>query len=934
MGHGAERWLGAYKSFTGVADAVLERWHGGDGETPPKPRSLAAKLSDLARGKTTWWERRPQARAALAEVLGEEEADLFGAATRSRDVRLLPFPDFPQLRPFDPARETPCDIATWERQERPGGDDDRRSPFRWFRPSDERGWEGNAVVEVPPGAGRRFLVHWYRHRPEVRVYQVDRLEQAVGAFEGRGPTVLSVEEPTGLEDVAALRRIGRRQEHNLLVVTPFAIAWPDSHGWLPSFARDTLPDERLATLGLSWNWERYRWRPAKDWRPRFLEWCADRVEGNGLFDPDALARWLAEVDASEQVFRTPGDLLPVCALAHEVGERRLPRRLEGDFADRWVAARSDPQSRAPLDEWLRVQGRQAVDALSVGAFRDLSIGWSAGATAEEWAALLPQDTAPNAATSGELEGALRAVVAGKTRQGREAAAAALRDVVSQAGPAAAVGFLRRAGLLRPTGPGRFALYPRWLNRLRLRGWLRERFVAASPAEWGRLSLSPDRRDILDEELRSLSDDDFLRLVDRVCGQRSLAGLGNIAAVESLFAAAARRFETGWRPPLERVARLQDLQFAAVIRRYSDAPPAPLTRPGLGEAGDAGLAWLGDCWTWATFMNAAEQAGGRPTAKRVEEPWLFPDVRVLAETPPPPWIAKLCPGPQPQRSGDSEEWPSDGFLRVARRALALTSTGVAVGAPKDWPDVLLPAAIVAAAGSGQRAGEALADRLLQRRWVQREIAAAADTLPPAGKTALAGTVWSAMLRAGRRDAFGLLTSPAIDPLAAFAVQYLDDSGLLHDLEAADPSVVAARTSWLPVPLRRRLAHWIADSRPDLAPTFLAYTDTFEPEDAAAVLELARRVPAAAFRAHAVLWALAGDAALAEAVDALRQGDAAAAWPWFRTAPESALDELLDVLEEQTDRPPPDWRRHWLLTRLPGAGSRADRIFRLLAPAATT
>ncbi|WP_346015189.1 hypothetical protein [Methylomonas sp. EFPC1] len=102
-----------FTSFDKIASKLQEKWpdvfKGPNEENGITKRSLAAKISELDRGKSTWWRKREAETDCLVELLGLDRDELGLDQKTGRHIfALSALPDCP---PLDLMREDGWDIA-------------------------------------------------------------------------------------------------------------------------------------------------------------------------------------------------------------------------------------------------------------------------------------------------------------------------------------------------------------------------------------------------------------------------------------------------------------------------------------------------------------------------------------------------------------------------------------------------------------------------------------------------------------------------------------------------------------------------------------------------------------------------------------------------------------------------------------------------------
>ncbi len=875
-----------FKSKDELARKLLNAWLAEEpGAKLPQPRSIGAKLGELASGKTTWWESRAGATKVLAGLLDCEPGDLGIGGGSERGARRFPFRDFPQLPALDPWRDEPCEVGRLV----PMGRESARLPdepslFRWFRPTARKTSTPSTWVQLPPGGGMRLVCHWHRVRGWARVEELSDFGDARDHLEDPSPLVLGLREPVEPPlDHHLLERLRERPNTLILAHAPLPLgsdAW-----WSLAFSHEDRtgnPHEQLERHGGEW-WDQFRLVFDGSWTERFVTWAAARLaDRDSILDPKALLQWLRDFDPTGEVVATPGDLLPFLALAHEEGERGLKQMGTRKFTRRWARARIEREAtgRDQCAIWLRDRGVEALETLVTGRFTNQAVSWQGGLSAEQWAKLLPDELAPTGDDRGATAQALHLLADEPNAERRHKRADALHRRLPAPSPRDAVAWLHSTGLLERSGGGRLAARPHWLVQELAREQVGVLIEAGDTPAWGCLALGADRQPLVESVLAHLSNARFLALVEQVVAAFDPNEIGHVAAVEQLFGEVARRLGQGWTPPPDPLHRLWACQLDCLVARIEGDVLAPIGRHREASA-DARVGvrqeWLRECWTWSLRLPAPEA----PVPESLG--FLFAGWAPSASAAGAFWTRPLAAGPaaKDRRAAlDKEPSMSLTFIELVRLGCELAQR---METPQAWsaePDALLPGFLLYLARQGGDLPGELVSRFLDQSWGV-EWFLEHGKLTAADSGALAGAVWDHLvdeasagegtvpssrwllnrLARNRRLAALVLDGLEEDRFTASLVRH--QANLNRLFAGRDYSLMV-----LPPRLRNALARWLA--RPP-APYRLHYIDLADrlgPEDVDGVLAMFTATVAedgfewCRYALWQALWRLAPDRARAE------------------------------------------------------------------------
>lgn len=595
-------------SFDKLAEALSAR-------TPrlpdlPPVRTLSAYIGKLNKGDDTWFRRREAVASALATLLGLALDELLPPIVQGK--KLVHFEEFPQLPALDMEREDPCDVFKAERR--------GATAFATWLPIDSGLWHiaydlcyhGNNPsgheplwISAPPGSGKRLVAKWAEARNWAQYLEVDKLSDAVGVAQpgpdGRRVLVL-VAEPDPEGDQQALAQLA--QVYAITILAPFRFP---VQGLADDDRRRRNPWEAGER---SMGWTIKQWELASDWRKRLLEWIGSRLaQSSSLFEAAPLLAWLEKHDRRATILPTPGDLLPICALAHTYGEVWLRGKTTEQLSARLLESLTERLPEAAEGRlWLNSQAPKLLQRLLTKRLSDLTAPLRGGSPPQVWASYL-EERPPLLPVSQQAMSESLDKLDGLKGERRQRAKAALVQRVTTPDPLGAIWLLKRAGVFRTDRSGGLAVYPRWSQEYCLKKATRDGVRPGQAASWGRWSVGHERRQLLDEVLDSLPPSEMLELIESILADFDPGQLGCVGAIESLFAAVARQLAGGWHPKdpstvdlLHRLWARAESQRAPVDHRPG-ALRCPRTRVEsyMYYAED----FVASCWAWSFWLPAPE-----------------------------------------------------------------------------------------------------------------------------------------------------------------------------------------------------------------------------------------------------------------------------------------------------------------------------------------
>jgi hypothetical protein len=842
----------------------------------PSRRALGAKITDLRNDRErvyTWWNRRPEFRRALAAALGVEPMSLAQGAERPPST-VYRFDELPDLEPLDLRKENPCPLGfDW--------------PIRWRE-------EPAVWFQAPPGAGSSLVARWIAVRTGLPLLVVESLEEVQGRAGSLGQSVLLIDVArVSVEDQPHADALAKRG--NIVVFArspPPGRAQRERGSPLRIIRSDGMPVFAVSPPEPNDGWIVRRWRPADDWRGRFIDWVYQRLERAGTkppWQPGDLTGVLDRFDPAGERFDTPGAVLWLLSLLRR---RARPEGLveslaRGEFVDDALelllerTTRMTPSNRRELVPSLVA----LAERLALASLAD---------TTRRWDATLARPTDDD----GLAVGAKRPTIT----------------------------YFR--GLLRAVGGERFQLGPNWVVRTLASRALSNALLADDALERVALGGTIDRRSIVDDALDALLEPQLRSLLNRLLASPDDEQFVTVAATEALYAALGRRFEkrqwkSGQSLPnqlLLRVVRCWKRSRTRAQRReqLSELDPCPMTRAGAACAFDDGNAWIADGWSWSLRSGLAAP----DEVPRL--PWLFPgwfsprvvDLSTLAaRVSEPNWPTYDVGAQRVDRA-----WESSGFMRLVRLApevLDRLADPMSLATAGAVASVLLPALLADATWRERLGGRSQVCDAFELNGVGALVADALGRLGVSARQAAAEWLWSAAeammptdsstatIDAKNRSVFAVtqqLRSNDGSPLLRFCVATLPDDRLDVSFETYGPGELASvGESILRGQLARAWVRWKTKHGGDGVFDVLSACGSEIGEDAATAL--ARR---ALVMDVGDIWRLAPHVAFrcARELVALEQGSA-----WFHHAPEQHYPRLIELIDVAGLNRPPSWVEPW-------------------------
>ncbi|MBS63162.1 hypothetical protein [Salinisphaera sp.] len=547
----------------------------------PKPRSLGVKLGELDRGRTDWWLKRDAFVEKLTAFLECSSKDL-GLHAADRGRAIYSFDDFPELRPLDLTRESPCDIGYWTTS---AGDDPDTEIRSWFG-SPVSGLRTGALapgvtwLHIPSGTGRTlFWERLKRHSP----YACRTASTVASAREPLAQAqavCLYVSDSAGERDALALAH--KHPECAVLVCAPFEFQEREDRESksVYSWTYQTASTDERARLRLTQygpfvdegTLKQYRWQLHADWRSRLLQWIDRRLGEQGPgFDPQHIERWLAE-SGDQNLIDTPADLIAICRFAHRFGSRNLPRMSERIAGGRLLELIGDS----------RPDGRADFKAIVVEWLMAAYVPWGRSIDARSWRGISSASRHP-----GESDDLIEAIAQEADGDKRRMFAEQIKHRLSESPRPD----LSDTEFLHQNHLAEWQLRPRFLAHLVARDELVQQIIQQPHTAWGHLYFDATRRPVVDDALALLTAGELNDVCRRLLTAES-GDAASIGAAEALFCAVGFRAMSDTPPDAE---VLENLGARVIERLNGDdvyMPPQAWTSINTDRS-----AWQAVCWAW-------------------------------------------------------------------------------------------------------------------------------------------------------------------------------------------------------------------------------------------------------------------------------------------------------------------------------------------------
>ena len=842
----------AWRQIAPVVHEALKTEAGGSGKVP-SPNSIATKLSDLRKGKHTWWRKRPVAVASLAEALGVQPRDLGLEDATDPALRST---EFPQLRPLTELMEL-ARVGTFSEKET----DLQQGWPLWHSPDDEpsfwfmkwlivpRGWGTSTVARLLPRRGSLTIRHSGDSRRPVELIDADTLSEAadlVGRREqevGRGelfPVWLVFIRALGdspgshlarLNPITGLNELGSFHRREMIVVAPVS----------PAEAVEPLKRARESHT-VDWRFlrvEQVRWRSGG--RRELLHTVQDRAPKDSLLDATSVADWLETNDPDNRVFDTPATVLALAEFAHRRGERELGQA-SSEVLEQMASRRLEHGHREIAMSRLR--------SAHARLFLDPRQPWKETHQREAWAAAVAtNEVAIGVSSRSDLEqNALVWWVHASAKQ-----------VVRR---------LLEHGVLspHPEMPG-IRVSPTALGDL----WASEHAATAleeGPAKWGRLAFDLDRTPSIDAALEGLEGTEIAKAY--ADAMELPDGPARQGAVDSLFLEVARRIVTQDGPPLQAA---DCLALAEEALRHLENDPLDQwfslrTRSGRGTDKVQTRLRVA-CWALGSVIDTGAVVQG----------WL----RAALDLP----GTELRLPKYPDNLSDAEwDWA---ILFIANRA----ARGKAF---EPQLHHRFASRLTAALLAGRGRSEGMIGEHTYHSWIPLLplIRKLTETLHGLGKWDRLRTEFAEPLSQERWD------DQSRDALRALGAEEFDRFARSLATAATDPAQTLFFLGWLPQSSTFEFLTSLQNSDPDRFAelTKIAPTEAFGAERSTAVQVLALAARAGDSAARQSLWHRGPDVAISEARLALQENRDVAGW--ITTVNFRVADDLFEVVLSWAER----------------------------------
>ena len=925
-----------------LAKKVLESWQEEDSSPGDFPgyRSVSIKIGNLERGDTTWWENRRPAADALAALLNTDWERLLADLGIRRRAQAHFSNDLPVLPPFDVEDEEPCNLMLLTIQG--GGPFGETSTWSVY---DEEPLSHDPLPLFPlrvlkrptwitgePGIGRSFLTEWLSAHLGFRVLEATSLSDIERDLRDSDvPTIVDLSGFNPISDGATAKRLSSKNQLVVLATFPFSDEGESS-------GDDN--EER---------WQQAHLALRIDWRRRLLGWIENRLEGGALFDVKGLLEWLERVDPDSETFRTPADLLQLCARVFDRGLSDLKRKTTNRFEEEWLGSFLDREAKGneSPDVWLRTSGADAFVGLVCSRLGTLQIPWEGGLTRDQWAKLLPNKVVPSYSER-DLEEALSEMVAADSADERRRLQDDVIEAAGTPGRASAIEHLRSIGLLTAVGPSSLDLKPNWVVRLIAKKYIRKVCGSDQPQTWGRWAVDIGRRRLVENVLQDMKHAEVEELVRKVVDSFDPADLGTAGAVEMMFAEVGRRLQDSWKPTsMDELHRLWNCQRSLLVDPLGEDLLVPITTSGWDTAYSEVAPWIATCWAWSIYASAPEDALD-PRLRMFFPGWCSLEIDELA--PLAHWSLGAPAWPSPSQYHGSRARTRahrSVFQRLQRLAPHIIERVAGNSLPLDLPPVLIPTAILSAPARGWSIPTNFGHSLFGTVWMAQRLGELLEHQPPSVRQEVATALWSVLLAAKNGNVFDVLEILHPDPTSQKArpERYRELARLIADelsldvfrasLDELDPQALLLNLAVIPDRLMPEVVQW-ALRQPDSQGAIQIVNNTANLNairDPDLVVLLARETPNFGWMAIRHLWKANPKRAMSETQTAYLK-DPEGAVHWFSESSPEHFEPLLDLLESSEDTRLPSWCLRWLWRRIRTSGSLADRVFRLIAAARGT
>lgn len=591
-----------------------------------KARSLGAKISDLDRGKITWWINNPDKAKALSALLELSLAEL-RLLQKTNDHSFV-FDDFPELPHLDLKRETPFELGNFTIdpiQKNPK--DSFESEFdlsEWlkcsasFRSPYEISW-----LHINDELQRNLFSKYLDFTARYNVLFVDTLQDAGEELKEYKPLIISVRNNGGDSDLLALAM--RPDGFGTLVIAPHMLSAEQEISPYEDFSWESVTSngaqKRLRQLSKSGQYadiKRWVWTPLPDWKHSLINWVGARLrskEVDTLFSDNEISDWINSFDAHDVWFKESKDVMLLCNMAHNIGERKLPKPNDREAGKKLVQAIFKQEKQTQI---------YAIKKIADSRWINTEVSWDGGLTLDEWNVLSPADTTK--------QDDLIKLAHGKTLRERNEALELLKLKLLSGNAVALVD----SGVIKEISTDSFDFQSRTLANLMVRDLLMKNMLNGD-FSWAWACFDNQRRPLIDAVLNSASMD-TLTFVANNLAKIASDSVEEIGVSEALFIAIGKRIASSEliNPDLiftnlaKKVVSRLELFYEEDIHSWD--LPAPLSRPVNSESDK--LSWINACWSWSLVSNISITMPSH---------WLFPGWAEVLPGFVPTWLTNLWPG---------------------------------------------------------------------------------------------------------------------------------------------------------------------------------------------------------------------------------------------------------------------------------------------------
>jgi hypothetical protein len=604
-----------------------------------KPRSLGAKIGELDKGKLTWWINNPDKAQALSDFLEISLAEL-GLLQKTNNHSFV-FDDFPELPHLDLKRETPFELGNFTIdpiQKNPK--DSFESEFdlsEWlkssasFRSPYEISW-----LHINDELQRNLFSKHLDFTARYNILFVDTLQDAGEELKEYKPLIISVRNNGGDSDLLALAM--RPDGFGTLVIAPHMLSAEQEMSPYEDFSWESVTSNRaqkrlrqLSKSGQYADIKRWVWTPLPDWKHSLINWVGARLRSkevdNTLFTDNEISDWINSFDADDVWFKESKDVMLLCNMAHNIGERKLPKPSDREAGKKLVESIFKQERKAQI---------YAIKKMADSRWSNTEASWDGGLTLEEWNTLSPADTIK------QDQDDLVKIAHGKTLRERNEAVELLKLKLLSGNAVALVD----SSVIKEISTDSFDFHSRTLANLMVRDFLMQNFINGD-LSWAWSCFDNHRRPLIDAVLNSASMD-TLTLVAKKLTQVSPDSMEDLGVSEALFIALGKRIVSNEliNPDLvftnlaKKVVGRLELFYEEDIHSWD--LPAPLSRPIDSEPEK--LAWINACWSWSLVPNILIT---------MQPHWLFPGWAEVFPKFVPTWLTSLWPDKECQLL--TKEW---------------------------------------------------------------------------------------------------------------------------------------------------------------------------------------------------------------------------------------------------------------------------------------